>query len=46
MRLVWAGQGSRVVKYHQLLDTVIELDDEARALITVLLLRGASRPVS
>lgn len=41
MRLVWAGQGSRVVKYHQLLDTVIELDDEARALITVLLLRGA-----
>lgn len=41
LRLVWAGQGSRVVKYHQLLDTVIELDDEARALITVLLLRGA-----
>lgn len=41
IRLVWAGQGSRVVKYHQLLDTEIELDDEARALITVLLLRGA-----
>jgi uncharacterized protein YceH (UPF0502 family) len=40
LRLVWAGAGSRVVKYHQLLDEVLEPADEERALLTVLLLRG------
>lgn len=41
LRLVWAGAGSRVVKYHQLLDEVLEPADDERALLTVLLLRGA-----
>ncbi len=40
LRTVWAGAGSRVLKYHQLLDEVLGLDDAARALVTVLLLRG------
>lgn len=40
LRLVWAGTGSRVVKYHQLLDEVLEPADDERALLTVLLLRG------
>ncbi len=41
LRTVWAGAGSRVLKYHQLLDEVLGLDEPARALVTVLLLRGA-----
>lgn len=41
IRFVWAGKGSRVVKYHHLLDEVLELADDERALLTVLLLRGA-----
>ncbi len=41
LRLVWAGAGSRVVKYHQLLDEVLEPPEDERALLTVLLLRGA-----
>ena len=44
LRLVWAGAGSRVVKYHQLLDEVLELADDERALLTVLLLRGPQAP--
>ncbi len=40
LRLVWAGAGSRVVKYHQLLDEVLSPADDERALLTVLLLRG------
>jgi uncharacterized protein YceH (UPF0502 family) len=44
LRLVWAGAGSRVVKYHQLLDEVLEPADDERALLTVLLLRGAQSP--
>ena len=40
LRLVWAGTGSRVVKYHQLLDEVLPLDEADRALLTVLLLSG------
>jgi uncharacterized protein YceH (UPF0502 family) len=40
LRLVWAGAGSRVVKYHQLLDEVLDPADDERALLTVLLLRG------
>ena len=44
LRLVWAGAGSRVVKYHQLLDEVLELTEDERALLTVLLLRGPQTP--
>jgi uncharacterized protein YceH (UPF0502 family) len=40
LRLVWAGAGSRVVKFHQRLDEALELADDERALVTVLLLRG------
>lgn len=40
LRTVWAGAGSRVLKYHQLLDEVLELAEPERALLTVLLLRG------
>lgn len=41
LRLVWAGAGSRVVKYHQRLDEVLEPTEGERALLTMLLLRGA-----
>lgn len=44
LRFVWAGKGSRTVKYHQLLDEVLELADDERALLTVLLLRGSQAP--
>ena len=44
VRLVWAGAGSRVIKYHQTLDELLELGDDERALLTVLLLRGAQAP--
>lgn len=39
-RTVWAGGGSRVLRYHQILDEVLELSPAERALLTVLLLRG------
>lgn len=41
VRVVWAGKGSRTLKYHQLLDELLGLDDAECALVTVLLLRGA-----
>jgi uncharacterized protein YceH (UPF0502 family) len=44
LRLVWAGAGSRTVKYHQLLDEVLPLGEDQRALVTVLLLRGPQSP--
>ena len=40
LRIVWAGKGSRTLKYHQLLSDALEVDDAERALLTVLLLRG------
>jgi len=40
VRVVWAGGGSRVLKYHQLLDEELSLQSDERALPTVLLLRG------
>jgi len=43
-RIVWADRGRRTLKYHQLLTEVLELDDAERALVTVLLLRGAQAP--
>jgi uncharacterized protein YceH (UPF0502 family) len=44
VRIVWADSGRRTLKYHQLLSEVLELDDAQRALVTVLLLRGAQAP--
>lgn len=43
-RVVWAGGGSRVLKYHQLLDEQLSLQPDERALVTVLLLRGPQSP--
>ena len=43
VRFVWAS-GSRAVKYAQALDQAIDLDEGERALLTVLLLRGAQAP--
>ncbi|GAB3699181.1 DUF480 domain-containing protein [Mariniluteicoccus flavus] len=40
VRFVWAGKGSRAIKYHQRLDEHLSLGDDERALVTVLLLRG------
>lgn len=40
LRVVWAGKGSRVLKYHQLLEEELGLDDAGAALLAVLLLRG------
>ena len=44
VRIVWSDTGRRTLKYHQLLSEVLELDDAQRALVTVLLLRGAQAP--
>ena len=40
IRVVWADTGRRTLKYHQLLDELLGLQPDERALITVLLLRG------
>src|SRR3954465_9840766 len=37
-RMVYAGSGARAVKYRQVLDDHLGLDDAQRALVTVLLL--------
>lgn len=44
IRVIWAGKGSRTLKYHQLLDEALGLQPDERALIAVLLLRGAQAP--
>ncbi|HPZ48986.1 MAG TPA: DUF480 domain-containing protein [Propionibacteriaceae bacterium] len=44
LRTVWAGAGSRVLKYHQLLTEVLGLDAAETAVVTVLLLRGPQAP--
>jgi len=44
VRIVWSDSGRRTLKYHQLLSEVLDLDDAERALLTVLLLRGAQAP--
>src|SRR3954451_7864116 len=41
VRIVWADTGRRTLKYHQLLAEALELSDAERAVLTVLLLRGA-----
>lgn len=40
VRVVWADSGRRTLKYHQTLAEVLELAEDERALLTVLLLRG------
>lgn len=44
LRIVWSDTGRRTLKYHQVLDEQLGLDAEERALLTVLLLRGAQTP--
>ena len=44
VRTVWAGAGQRTLKYHQTLDERLGLEADERALLTVLLLRGAQAP--
>jgi uncharacterized protein YceH (UPF0502 family) len=43
-RTVYASSGARSVKYRQVLDERLGLDDAERALLTVLLLRGPQAP--
>ncbi len=44
LRIVWAATGRRTLKYHQILDEGLGLGLDERALLTVLLLRGAQAP--
>lgn len=44
LRIVWSDSGRRTLKYHQALAEVLELADDERALLTVLLLRGPQPP--
>ena len=44
VRVVWADRGPRTLKYHQLLDERLSLEEDERALLTVLLLRGPQAP--
>ena len=44
LRIVWSDTGRRVLKYHQILDEVLGLGQDERALLTVLLLRGEQAP--
>jgi len=44
LRIVWAGAGSRVLKYHQRLEETLELAADEKAVLTSLLLRGEQTP--
>lgn len=44
LRIVWSDTGRRTLKYHQVLDEHLGLEPDERALLTVLLLRGAQAP--
>ncbi len=44
VRIVWVDTGRRTLKYHQILDERLGLETDERALLTVLLLRGAQTP--
>jgi uncharacterized protein YceH (UPF0502 family) len=44
VRIVWSDSGRRTLKYHQTLAERLDLGPDERALITVLLLRGAQAP--
>jgi len=41
LRIVWSDTGRRTLKYHQILDEHLGLEQDERALLTVLLIRGA-----
>lgn len=43
-RVIHASHGARVVKYRQVLDEQLALEDDDRALLTVLILRGPQTP--
>lgn len=43
-RMVYASSGARAVKYRQVLDERLGIDDAERAILTVLLLRGPQAP--
>ena len=44
VRIVWSDTGRRTLKYHQVIDEHLGLEPDERALLTVLLLRGAQAP--
>lgn len=44
LRIVWSDTGRRTLKYHQTVVERLDLSPDERALITVLLLRGAQAP--
>ncbi len=44
LRIVWSDTGRRTRKYHQILDELLGLEADERAVLTVLLLRGAQTP--
>ncbi|GAB3061110.1 hypothetical protein GCM10027053_24190 [Intrasporangium mesophilum] len=44
VRVVWSDTGRRTLKYHQILDEQLGLEPDERAILTVLLLRGAQAP--
>lgn len=44
LRIVWSDTGRRTLKYHQTLDEQLDLPDDERAVLTVLLLRGPQAP--
>jgi uncharacterized protein YceH (UPF0502 family) len=44
VRIVWSDTGRRTLKYHQTLAERLDLQPDERALLTVLLLRGAQAP--
>ncbi|OBC01877.1 hypothetical protein A5784_17425 [Mycobacterium sp. 852013-50091_SCH5140682] len=44
LRIVWSDTGRRTLKYHQTLSEILELGDDERAVLTVLLLRGPQAP--
>ena len=46
LRIVWSDTGRRTLKYHQILDEHLGLEPDERALLTVLLLRGAQVDVA
>ena len=44
LRIVWSDTGRRTLKYHQTLSESLDLADDERAVLTVLLLRGPQAP--
>jgi uncharacterized protein YceH (UPF0502 family) len=44
LRIVWSGTGRRTLRYHQTLSEILDLGDDERAVLTLLLLRGPQAP--